>query len=136
MINLVEVSQSKRDKSIIYTGYKLLTIHIEYLNAVDQEKKPTTNLTSNPYLLLFLYINDPYEPRYQSLIIKRDELLLYDAYNINNDWKPGANRKTLIVFDDMIDDVISEYKLDRIATELFIMLRKLDIYSVFNLQSN
>ena len=52
-----------------------------------------------------------------------------DEYNIDND------RKILIVFDDMIADMINNKKLNSVATELFIRGRKLDISLVFITQS-
>ena len=73
-----------------------------------------------------MYINDPYEPRYQSLVIKRDDLGLFmhcadqkyfveyssdmnDAYKKKKKkFKPGAKWKALAVFDDMTEYMISE----------------------------
>ena len=45
------------------------------------------------------------------------------------------NRKVLIVFDDMIADMINNKKLNPIVTELFIRGRKLNISIVFFTQS-
>ena len=44
-------------------------------------------------------------------------------------------RKILIVFDDMIADMLSNKKLNPIVTELFIRERKLNISLVFVIQS-
>ena len=44
-------------------------------------------------------------------------------------------RKTLVVFDDMIVDMLSDKKLNLIVTELFISGRKLNISLVFITQS-
>ena len=52
-----------------------------------------------------------------------------DEYNIDKD------RKILIVFDDMIGDIIKNKKLNSIVTELFIRRRKLNISLVFITQS-
>ena len=52
-----------------------------------------------------------------------------DEYNIDKD------RKILIVFDDMIADMINNKKLNSIVTELFIRGRKLNISFVFITQS-
>ena len=51
------------------------------------------------------------------------------------DYNPGKYRKVLIVFDDMIADMINNKKLDSIVTELFIRGRKLNISIVFIMQS-
>ena len=48
-----------------------------------------------------------------------------DKYNIDKE------RKILIVFDDMIADMINNKKLNSIVTELFIRGRKLNISFVF-----
>ena len=41
------------------------------------------------------------------------------------DYNPGKTPKVLIVFDDMIADMINNKKLNRVVTELFIRGRKL-----------
>ena len=52
-----------------------------------------------------------------------------DKYNLDKE------NKMLIVFDDMIADVINNKKLNSIVTELLIRGRKLNIYLVFITQS-
>ena len=51
------------------------------------------------------------------------------------DYNPIKKRKVLIIFDDMIADMISNNKLNRIVMELFIRGRKLNISIVFITQS-
>ena len=48
-----------------------------------------------------------------------------------DDYNPRKKRKVLIVFDDMIADVINNNTLNPIVTELFIRGRKLNISIVF-----
>ena len=48
---------------------------------------------------------------------------------------PNKKRKILIVFDDMIADILSNKKLNPILTELFIRGRKLNISLVFLTES-
>ena len=56
---------------------------------------------------------------------------LGDIYkNIEED-NPNKKRKTLIVFDDMVADMISNKKRNTIVTELFIRGRKLNISLIF-----
>ena len=50
-------------------------------------------------------------------------------------YNPDKENKTLIVFDDMIADVINNKKLNSIVTELFIRGRKLNISLVSITQS-
>ena len=58
-----------------------------------------------------------------------------DIYkNIDED-NIDKERKILIVFDDMIADMIYNKKLDSIVTDLFIRERKLNISLVFITQS-
>ena len=49
----------------------------------------------------------------------------FEEYNL------GKKRKVLIVFDDIIADMISNKKLNPIVTELFIIRRKLNVSIVF-----
>ena len=60
---------------------------------------------------------------------------MQDVYKNIEDYNPGKNRKVLIVFDDMIADLINNKKLDSIVTELFIRGRKLIISIVIITQS-
>ena len=46
-------------------------------------------------------------------------------------YNPNKKRKILIVFDDMIADMLNNKKLNPVVTELFIRGRKLNIYLVF-----
>ena len=60
---------------------------------------------------------------------------MQDAYKNIEDFTPIKKRKVLIVFDDMIADMINNNKLNPIATELFIRGRKLNISIAFIMQS-
>ena len=100
---------------------------------------------------IYLYANDPYEGKHQYLINKREKVGLdhfndpkafieysndmQDAYKDIEDYNPGKNRKVLIVFDDMIADMINNKKLNLIVMELFIRGRKLNISIAFIMQS-
>ena len=52
---------------------------------------------------------------------------MQDVYKNIEDYNPIKKRKVLIVFDDMIADMINNNKLNPIVTELFIRGRKLNI---------
>ena len=100
---------------------------------------------------IYLYAKDPYEKKNQYLINKREEVGLdhfsdpktfieysndmRDVYKNIEDYNLGRERKILIVFDDMIADMINNKKLNPIVTELFIRDRKLNISIVFITQS-
>ena len=95
-------------------------------------------------------VTDPYEEKYQYLINKRESVginhfdnpkafIKYsndirDVYKNINYYNPNKENK-LIVFDDMIADMIHNKKLDSLVTELFIRGRKLHISLVFITQS-
>ena len=50
-----------------------------------------------------------------------------DIYKIIEEYSPNKERKILIVFNEMIADMLSNKKLNPIVTELFIRGRKLNI---------
>ena len=100
---------------------------------------------------MYLYAKNPYKAKYQYLINKHEKVGsdhfddhkafmeyandMHDVYKNIEDHNPGKNRKVLIVFDDMIADMINNKKLDSIVTELFIRGRKLNISIAFITQS-
>ena len=100
---------------------------------------------------IFLYVKDLYEAKHQYLINKRKGVGidhfndpkafieysndLCDIYKNINYYNRDKENKILIVFDDMIADMIHNKKLDSIVTELFIRGRKLNISLVFITQS-
>ena len=100
---------------------------------------------------IYLYAKDLYEPKYQFLINKRESIGLKhfngnkafieysndmrDFYKNIDDYNHDKENKILIVFDDMIADMIKNKELNSIVTELFIRGRKLNISLVFITQS-
>ena len=100
---------------------------------------------------IYLYAKDPYEAKYQYLINKREKVGLdhfddhkafieysndmQDVYKDIGDYNLRKNRKVLIVFDDMIADMINNKRLDSIVTELFTRGRKINISIVLISQS-
>ena len=100
---------------------------------------------------IYLYAKDPYKKEYQYLINKREKVGLnhfndpkafmeysndmQDVQKNIEDYNPIKKCKILIVFDDMIADMIKNNKLNPIVTKLFIRGRKLNISIVFITQS-
>ena len=96
---------------------------------------------------IYLYAKDPYESKYQYLINKREGVGInhfndpkafieysndmHDVYKNINYYNPDKENKILIVFDDMIADMIHNKKLNSIVTELFIRGIKLNVSLVF-----
>ena len=60
---------------------------------------------------------------------------MFDAYKNIDEYNVDKDRKILIVFDDMVADMIHNKKLNSVVTELLIRGRKLNIFLVFIIQS-
>ena len=136
----------KIKQNIIQIGHTFQIIHTEYSLRVVLDTK---NLINNQPDIdkIYLYAKDPYEAKYQYLINKREKVGLdyfndskafmeysndmHDLYNSIENYNPNKKRKVLIVFDDMIADMIHNKKLNPIVTELFFRGRKLNISIVF-----
>ena len=58
-----------------------------------------------------------------------------DVYENIDDYNPSRKRKILIVFDDMIADIMTNKKFQSIIKDLFIRCRKPNISVVFITQS-
>ena len=100
---------------------------------------------------IYLSAKDLYEAKYQYLIKKREGIgidhfsdpkafiensnNMRDVHKDIDEYNPDKENKILIVFDDMIADMIHNKKLNSIVTELFIRGRKLNISLVFITQS-
>ena len=100
---------------------------------------------------IYLNAKGPYEVNYQFLINKRESTGLkhfndhnaflessndmQDFYKNIKDHNVDRELKILIVFDDMIADMINNKKLNSIVTDLFIRGRKLNIFLLFITQS-
>ena len=100
---------------------------------------------------IYLYAKDLSEPKYEFLIKKREDVgikycndpnafiecsnRIDDVYQNIDDYNPSRKIKILIVFDDMIADIMSNKNFQAIIKELFIRCRKLYISLVFITQS-
>ena len=60
---------------------------------------------------------------------------MHDVYKNINEYNLDKDNKNLIVFGDMIADMINNKKLNSIVAELFIRCRKLNIFLAFMTQS-
>ena len=100
---------------------------------------------------IYLHAKDPYEAKYQFLINKRESKGLkhfndpkafieysnnmQDVYKNIDEYNIDKERKILIVFDDMIANMLNNKKLNSIVIELFNRGRKLNISLVVMTQS-
>ena len=99
-----------------------------------------------------MYAKDPYEAKYQFLINKRKNTRLkhfndpkafieylndmQDVYKNIDEYNFDKKCKILIVFDDMINDMINNIKLNSVAAEFFIRDKKLNNSLIFMIQSH
>ena len=105
-------------------------------------------INNQPYIdKIYLYAIVPYQAKYQFLINKRRSTRLKhfnhpkafieysndmkDVYRNIEKYNKDKERKIVIVFNDVIADMINKKKLNSIVTELFIRGRKLSISLVF-----
>ena len=98
-----------------------------------------------------MYERDLNKPKYEILIKKRKDAgikhlndqnafiecsyTMNDVYENINDYYLNRKRKILILFDDMIADIMTNKKFQAIIKDLFIRCRKLNISLVFITQS-
>ena len=92
---------------------------------------------------IYLYARDLNKPKYKILIKKRKDTgikhlndlnefiecsnTMDDVYQNIHDYNSSRKRKILIVFDDMVADIMINKKFQAIIKELFIRCRKLNI---------
>ena len=90
---------------------------------------------------IYLYAKDLSEPKYETLIKKRENAgIKYwndpnrftessndDVYENISDYNPSRKRKILIAFDDMVADIMTKKAFKTIIKESFIRYRKLNI---------
>ena len=100
---------------------------------------------------IYLYAKDLGKSKYKYLIKNRENAgikhvndskafiecsnTMDDVYENIDNYNPNRKRKILIVFDDMIADIMTNKKFQSIIKELFIRCRKLNISLVFITQS-
>ena len=100
---------------------------------------------------IYLYAKDFCEPKFEFLIKKGEDVgtnhfndpnafiecsnRMDDFYRNIDDYNPSRKRKILIVFDDMIADIMTNKKFRAITKELFIRCRKVNISLPFTTQS-
>ena len=100
---------------------------------------------------IYLYAKKIYDDKYQFIINKRESIGLkhfndakafieysndmQDVYENIDEYNLGKKCKILIVFHDMIADMINNKKRSSVVTELFIRGKNLNIFLVFITQS-
>ena len=97
---------------------------------------------------IYLYAKDLSEPKYEVLTKRYEDAgtkhlnafiecsnTMDDIYENIDDYNPNRERKILIVFDDMIADIMANKKFQAIIKGLFIRCRKLNISLMLITQS-
>ena len=97
---------------------------------------------------IYLYAKDLSEPKYEVLTKRYEDAgtkhlnafiecsnTMDDTYENIDDYNPNRERKILIVFDDMVADVMANKKFQAIIKGLLIRCRKLNISLMFITQS-
>ena len=123
------------------------------LNLDDIVTNTLLNLINNfhPINKIYLYAKDTDEKKYQYLINKREQTGIKNLNDLHafieyssdmndvlddvNNYNKNRDKKVLIIFDDMIADIMRSGKFKAIVKELLIRCRKLNISIVFITQS-
>ena len=154
MINFVVVNENKIEHKkkwpyIPHHPYRILIIG----GSGSGKTNTLINLINeqNDIDKIYSYARDLNEPKYEYLIKKRKDVgikhlnngntfiecsnAMDDVYDNIDDYNSNRERKILIVFDDMIADIMTNKKFQAIIKELFIRCSKLNISLVFISQS-
>ena len=143
MINLYSITNennkghNEKWPYILDHPYRILIIR----GSASGKTKALHNLINeqNDINKIDLYAKDLSEPKYKYLIKNRENVRIKhlndsnaftecsntmdDVYENIDDYDPSRKRKILIVFDDMIVDIMSNKKFQAVIEELFIRCR-------------
>ena len=151
MINLDNIVSNKNTSSSEHNNWPFITLII----GPSGSGKTNTLLhlidKFHPIDKIYLYAKDTDEEKYQYLINKREQVGIKNLNHTNafieysndmndvlediNNYNKNRDKKVLIIFDDMIADIMRSEKFKVIVKELFIRCRKLNISIVFITQS-
>ena len=149
MLNLDDIVSNKKENKDNDWPFRMLIIGPSGSGKTNTLLHLINNF--HPINKIYLYAKDTDEKKYQYLINKREQAgiktlndprafieysndmndILYDINNYNK----NRDKKVLIIFDDMIADIMRSEKFQAKVKELFIRFRKLNISIVFITQS-
>ena len=152
MLNLDNIVTNKNENKDNNWPFRMLIIGPSGSGKTNTLLYLIENLNeTTPVDKIYLYAKDLTEPKYKFLINNRKNagikhfndstaFIAYsndmdDVFTNIGDYNKKRKRKVLIVFDDMIADIMSSTKFKAIIKELFIRCRKLNISIVFITQS-
>ena len=149
MLNLDDIVNNKKENKDNEWPFRMLIIG----PSGSGKTNTLLHLINNFYLIdkIYLYAKDTDEKKYQFLINKREQAGIKnlndphafiehsndmnDVLDDINNYNKNRDKKVLIIFDDMIADIMRSEKFKAIVKELFIRCRKLNISIVFITQS-
>ena len=136
MINFDHYANEKKTQHNSKQRYRILIIGGSGTGKTNALLNLINNQPDNDEI--YLYAKDPYEAKYQFLINKGESTGLKhfddpkasieysndmeDVYQNIDEYNANKERTILIVFDDLIADMINNKKLNSVVTELFIQL--------------
>ena len=151
MLNLDDIVSNKKKSSLEHNDWPFRMLIIGPSGSGKMNTLLHLIDKFHPIDKIYLYAKDTDEEKYQYLINKREQggiKNLNDPHafmeysndmngvleNINN-YNKNSDEKVLIIFDDMIADIMRSEKFKAIVKELFIICRKLNISIVFIMRS-
>ena len=152
MLNLDNIVKRNEENRDINWPFRMLFIGPSVSDKTNALLHLIQNLNdTSPVDKIYLYAKDLSEPKYEFLIKDRENagiqhfndptaFIKYsndmnDVFNNIDNYNLGRRKRVLIVFDDMITDIMSDKKFKAIIKELFIRSRKSNISNVFITQS-
>ena len=152
MLNLDNILSNKNENKDNNWPFRMLIIRPSRSGKTNTLLHLIQNLNeTTPVDKIYLYAKDLTEPKYELLINNRKNagikhfndstaFIEYsndmdDVFTNIDDYNKKRKRKVLMIFDDMIADIMSSTKFQAIIKELFIRCRKLNISIVFMTQS-
>ena len=152
MLNLDNIVSNKNENKDNNWPFRMLIIGLSGSGKTNTLLHLIQNLNeTTPVDKIYLYAKDLTEPKYEFLINNRKNagikhfnnsaaFIEYsndmdDVFTNIDDYNKKRKRKVLIVFGDMIADIMSSIKFQIIIKELFIRCIKLNISFVFITQS-
>ena len=148
MINFDDVTKENMKEQ--YPNWPQIPDHLYRMLVIGGSGSGKTNSLLNLInhrLDIYLYAKDPYEEKYQFLINKQESTGLNhvndpkafieysndmdDIYKNFEEYNSNKEHKVLIVFDVMIPDMLSNKKLNPIATKLYIKRQRAKHFSCF-----
>ena len=149
MLNLDDIVSNKKENKYNNLPFRMLIIGPSGSGKTNTLLHLINNF--HPIDEIYLYAKDTDEKKYQYLIHKREQagiknlddphaFIEYssdmnDVLDDINNYNKNRDKKVLIIFDDMIADIMKSEKIKAIVKELFIRCKKLNISIIFITQS-